>query len=58
MVCSNDEVVPLDELTNNNQKLVIFDDYMCEKNQDRLIEYFTRGRNRNSSVYLSVSELL
>ena len=56
MVCSNDEVVPLDELPSNNQKLVIFDDYMCEKNKDRLIEYFIRGRNRNCRViYLSQS---
>ena len=56
MVCSNDEVKPLDELPINNQKLVIFDDYMCEKNQDRLIEYFIRGRNKNCSViYLSQS---
>ena len=56
MECSNDEVFPLDYLPIHNQKLVIFDDYMCEKNQDRLIEYFIRGRNRNCSViYLSQS---
>ena len=56
MECSNDEVVLLDDLPSNNQKLVIFDDYMCEKNQDRLIEFFIRGRNRNCSViYLSQS---
>ena len=28
MECSNDEVVPLDDLPNNNQKLVIFDDFL------------------------------
>ena len=52
----NDEVTPLDELPINNQKLIIFDDFLCEKNQDRLIECFNRGRNRNFSViYLSQS---
>ena len=57
MVCSNDEVTPLDELPINDQKLNIFDDFLCEKNQDRLIEYFIRGRNRNCSV-IDLSELL
>ena len=55
MECSNDEVVPLDDLPNNNQKLVIFDDFLCEK-QKRLIDYFISGRNKNCSViYLSQS---
>ena len=55
MECSNDEVVPLDDLPNNNQKLVIFDDFLCEK-QKRLIDYFIRGRKKNCSViYLSQS---
>ena len=54
MECSNDEIIPLDELPSHNQKLVVFDDYMCEKNQDILIDYFSRGRNKNCSViYLS-----
>ena len=56
MVCSNDEVVPLDDLPIHNQKLVIFDDFFCLKNQDRFIEYFIRGRNKNCFViYLSQS---
>ena len=51
--CSNDEIIPLDELPSGNQKLVVFDDFLCEK-QNRLIDYFIRGRNKNCSViYLS-----
>ena len=50
MECSNDEVEHLEDLPIHNQKLIIFDDFICEKNQDRLIEYFIRGRNKNCSV--------
>ena len=54
--CSNDEIVPIDDLDNESQKLVIFDDYICEKNQKPLINYFIRGRHKNCSViYLSQS---
>ena len=55
MECSNDEVLALDELPSGNQKLVVFDDFLCEK-QNRLIDYFIRGRNKNYCViYLSQS---
>ena len=54
MECSNDEVFAL-ELVSGNQKLVVFDDFLCEK-QNRLIDYFIRGRNKNcSAVYVSQS---
>lgn len=40
----------------DNQKVVIFDDYVCEKNQRQLIDYFIQGRHKNCSViYLSKS---
>ena len=40
----------------DNQKLVIFDDYVCDKNQRQLIDYFIQGRHKNCSViYLSQS---
>ena len=55
MECSNDEVLALDELQSGNQKLVVFDDFLCGQ-QNRLIDYFIRGRNKNCSViYLSQS---
>ena len=36
--------------------MVIFDDYICDKNQDQIIKYFIQGRHKNCSViYLSQS---
>ena len=53
---SNDEIIPVSELSDDNQKIVIFDDFVCEKNQKPLIEYFIGGRHKNCSViYLSQS---
>ena len=37
---SNDEIQPVSEMNGNIQKLVIFDDFVCEKNQAPLIDYF------------------
>jgi len=53
---SNDEIVPLDDLDDESQKIVIFDDYLCQKNQKPLIEYFIGGRPKKCScIYLSQS---
>ena len=54
---SNDEITPVTEMDNvDNQKLVIFDDYVCDKNQKQIIDYFIQGRHKNCSViYLSQS---
>ena len=53
---SNDEIFPVDDLDNEAQKIVVFDDFVCEKNQKPLIDYFIRGRQKNCSViYLSQS---
>ena len=30
-----DEIIPLEELPADNQKIVVFDDLVCEKNQNR-----------------------
>lgn len=47
-------VIPLEELTDDNQKIVIFDDMVCESNQNEIINYFINGRHRQCSViYLS-----
>ena len=55
LVCSNDDIIPGEELKDDDaQKIVIFDDFICEKNQKPLIDYFIRGRHKNCSViYLS-----
>ena len=56
---SNDEIPSLDELNDENQKIVVFDDFVCENNQKPLIEYFIRSRRKNCSViYLSQSYYL
>ena len=56
---SNDEIMPVSEIDDESQKIVIFDDFVCEKNQKPLIEYFIRGRHKNCSViYLSQSYYL
>ena len=54
---SNDEITPVTEMDyEDNQKLVIFDDYVCDKNQRQIINYFIQGRHTNCSViYLSQS---
>ena len=54
---SNDEITPVTEMAQaDNQKLVIFDDYVCDKNQRQIIDYFIQGRHKNCSViYLSQS---
>ena len=57
MEVSNDKIIPITHLPyENNQKIIIFDDYVCEKNQREIVDYFIQGRHRNCSViYLSQS---
>ena len=57
LVCSNDDIVPIENLMEDEtQKVIIFDDFICEKNQKPLIDYFIRGCHKNCSViYLSQS---
>ena len=51
MEVSNDKIIPINDLGyEDNQKLVIFDDYVCEKNQNKVIDYCIRGRHKNCSV--------
>ena len=56
LMASNDEIMPVDQLDDNIQRVVIFDDYVCEKVQKPLIDYFIQGRHKNCSViYLTQS---
>ena len=57
MTVSNDKIIPISDIDyEGNQKLVIFDDYVCEKNQRQIVDYFIQGRHKNCSViYLSQS---
>ena len=45
-----DEIIPLEELPVDNQKVVVFDDLVCEGSQITIINYFINGRHRNCSV--------
>ena len=57
MTISNDAIITINNLGyEDSQKLVIFDDYVSEKNQREIIDYFIQGRHKNCSViYLSQS---
>ena len=57
MNVSNDKIIPINDIDyEDNQKFVIFDDYVCEKNQRHIVDYFIQGRHKNCSVlYLSQS---
>ena len=43
--CNNDDIKPVNSLESNSQKIVIFDDLICDKNQKPLIDYFIQGRH-------------
>ena len=48
------EIKPISEMEDRNQKIVVFDDYVCEKNQGDIINYFIQGRHKMCCViYLS-----
>jgi len=50
------DIVDVDDLDKEYQNLIIFDDFVTEKDQDSIIELFTRGRKKNASViYLTQS---
>ena len=53
---SSEEIISIREMEDRNQKLVIFDDYVCETIQNDIINYFIQGRHKNFCViYLSQS---
>lgn len=45
-------VLPLDDMDRTRQNLIIFDDFMTEKNQDIILEYWIRGRKCGCSTLL------
>ena len=54
---NNDEIKPVGNLDSDSQKIVIFDDFICDKNEKPLIDYFFQGRQKLLSD-ISQSELL
>ena len=56
MSVSTDKIIPISHLPyEDNQKIIIFDDYVCEKNQREIVDYFIQGR---LLCYLSESKFL
>ena len=54
--CNNDDIKPVNSLESDAQKIVIFDGFICDKNQKPLNDYFIQGRHKNCSViYFSQS---
>ena len=53
---SNEEIIPISEMEDTIQNVVVFDDSVCEKNQNDIINYFIQGKHKNCCViYLSQS---
>jgi hypothetical protein len=53
---SNDDIIPCESLDRGGQKVVIFDDFVCEKVQNEITRYFIQGRHKDCCViYLSQS---
>ena len=54
--CSNDDIKPVNSLESDSPKIIIFDDFICDKNQKPLIDYFIQGpRKKCRVIYLSQS---
>ena len=50
------DIIPLDDMNQDLQNLVVFDDFLTERDQSQINEFFSRGRHKNASVfYLSQS---
>ena len=48
---NNDDVKPVNSLESDSQKIVIFDDFICDKNQKPLIDYFIQGRHKKYQFF-------
>lgn len=49
-----DDLLPVDEIDDEVQNLIIFDDMICEKDLTPVIDYWIRGRHSNCScIFLS-----
>ena len=53
---NSDEITPLEELPVYNQKIVVFDDIVCESNQNSIINYFINGRHKKCCVIYLTQE--
>ena len=50
---SNDKIIPINDIDyEDNQKLVIFDDYVCEKNQRQIFVFFFKAGIKIVLLYI------
>ena len=54
LVCSNNDILPVENLESEAQNIVIFDYFVCDKNKKTLINYFIRGRHKNCCLFESI----
>ena len=50
---NNGDIIPVDEMDTNSQKIAIFDGFICEKKikkYKRWLDYFIRGRQKNCFI--------
>ena len=53
MTVSNDKIILIGDMDyEDNQKLVIFDDYVCEKNQRQIIDYLFKAGIKIVLLYI------
>ena len=52
---SNSTIKDVDELENELQKIVIFDDYICDKNQDGSLNTLSKEDIKIIALYISVN---
>ena len=58
MKVSNGAIISIKDLAyEDNQKIIIFDDHVCEKNQKEIVHYFIQGRQK-LFCYLSEPKFL
>jgi len=50
MANSIDGIPHINDIDKDEQNLIVFDDFITNKNQDIIQEYYVRGRKRNSSI--------
>ena len=49
--CNNEITLVTRRIDPDSQTIVISDDFVREKNQKKLVDYFMQGRNKNCSVF-------
>ena len=48
------DIIPCEKLDKNKKNLIVFDDYVNDKNQEIMESYFTKGRHTNCNcIYLA-----